>query len=179
MTRVVAENPAVTEFRQVLATGASEYGQQLIDHDEGDDGLFALARAREQAEAVRRADPNNLSNINALASILRGIGKARAKQGKTAEALDSLRQAVAVSERIAGEDNLSTYDLAWGSPSAAKSPDASSPPRAGTRRSHPGITPTGRWRSCGRPSIAAIGMSIGSNATRNSGRCGPARITGG
>ena len=114
MDRIVAENPAVTEFRRVLATGASELGQYLIDHDEIDAGLNALAKARDQAETVRRTNPNDVRNLNSLASIHRGIGKTRAKQGKTADALDSLRQAIAIGERIAAEDNLFTYDLACG-----------------------------------------------------------------
>ena len=41
----------------MLATGASELGQFLIDHDEIDAGLNALAKAREQAETVRRTEP--------------------------------------------------------------------------------------------------------------------------
>ena len=49
-----------------------------------------------------------------MASIHRGIGKSRAKQGKIADALDSLRQAIAIGERIASEDILFTYDLACG-----------------------------------------------------------------
>jgi len=114
MSRIVAENPAVTEFRRVLATGAAEFGQFLIDHGALDDGLSALAKAREQSEAVRRVNPNDVYNVNTLASIFRGIGKARAVQGQTAEALVSLRQAIATSERIADEDNLMAYDLACG-----------------------------------------------------------------
>ena len=114
MDRVVAENPAVTEFRRVLATGASELGQFLIDHDEIDAGLNAFAKARDQAETVRRTNPNDVRNLNTLASIHRGIGKTRAKQGKTADALASLREAIALGERIAAEDNLFTYDLACG-----------------------------------------------------------------
>ena len=114
MSRVVAENPAVTEFRRVLATGASELGQYLIDHDEIDAGLIALAKARDQAETVRRTNPNDVRNLNSLASIHRGIGKALAKQGKTADALRSLRQAIVLGERIAAEDSLFTYDLACG-----------------------------------------------------------------
>ena len=57
MSRIVAENPAVTEFRRVLATSASELGQYLIDHDEIDAGLNALAKARDQAETVRKDEP--------------------------------------------------------------------------------------------------------------------------
>ena len=49
MNRVVAENPAVTEFRAILASLASQSGQYLIDHDEVDAGLSALAKARDQA----------------------------------------------------------------------------------------------------------------------------------
>jgi hypothetical protein len=47
-----------------------------------------------------------------LASIVRGIGKARAKQGKSTEALESFREAIVLGQRIAVEDNLFTYDLA-------------------------------------------------------------------
>ena len=114
MDRLVAQNPAVTEFRRVLATSASELGQFLIDHEEVDAGLNALAKARVQAETVRRTNPNDVTNLNTLASIHRGIGKTLAKQGKTAEALGSLRQAIVLGERIAAEDSLFTYDLACG-----------------------------------------------------------------
>ena len=114
MNRVVAENPAVTEFRAILASLASQLGQYLIDHDEVDAGLSALAKARDQAETIRRTNPNDVRNLNSLASIHRGIGKSRAKQGKIADALDSLRQAIAIGERIVSEDSLFTYDLACG-----------------------------------------------------------------
>ncbi len=112
MDRLVAQNPAVTEFRRMLATAASELGQLLIDHDEIEAGLNALAKARDQAETVRTTSPNDVTNLNALASIHRGIGKALARQGKTVEALGSLRQAIGIGERIAAEDSLFTYDLA-------------------------------------------------------------------
>ena len=114
MSRVVAENPAVTEFRAILASLASQCGQYLIDHDEIEAGLIALAKARDQGETIRRTNPNDVRNLNSLASIHRGIGKSRAKQGKIADALDSLRQAIAIGERIASEDTLFTYDLACG-----------------------------------------------------------------
>ena len=39
MERIVAQNPAVTEFRGMLAASASELGQLLIDHDEIEAGL--------------------------------------------------------------------------------------------------------------------------------------------
>jgi tetratricopeptide (TPR) repeat protein len=112
MDRIVVENPAVTEFRRVLATSATELGQFLLDHDEIDAGFNALVKARDQAETVRKTSPNDVKNLFTLASILRGIGKTRARQGKTAEALDSLRQAIAISERIALENNVFAYDLA-------------------------------------------------------------------
>jgi eukaryotic-like serine/threonine-protein kinase len=112
--QIVAENPAVTEFRWALATSTCELGQHLIDHDEIDAGLNALTRARDQAETVRRTNPNDVRNLNTLASIHRGIGKTRAKQGKTALALESLREAIVLGERIAPGDNLFAYDLACG-----------------------------------------------------------------
>ncbi len=114
MSRVVFENPAVTEFRRVLATSAAELGQCLIDHDELDAGLLAFAKARDQAETVRRTNPNDVRNLNSLASIHRGIGKTLAKQGRTDDALASLHEAIVLGERIASEDNLFTYDLACG-----------------------------------------------------------------
>jgi serine/threonine protein kinase/tetratricopeptide (TPR) repeat protein len=114
MDRVVAENPAVTEFRRVLATSATELAENLIDHDEIDAGVSALAKARDQAATVQRTNPNDFRNLNALASIHRGIGKTRAKQGKITDALESLRQAISIGERIAIEDGLFTYDLACG-----------------------------------------------------------------
>ena len=114
MDRIVAENPAVSEYRRVLATASSELGGFLIDHDENDAGLKALARARDQAETLKKINPNDVRNLNTLAAIHRGIGKALAKQGKTALALQSLRDAIVLSERIAQQDNLYTYDLACG-----------------------------------------------------------------
>jgi tetratricopeptide (TPR) repeat protein len=114
MDGIVAENPAVTEFRRVLATCASTFGQYLIDHGETEAGLCALAKARAQAETVRRKNPDDVNNLNNLASVLRGIGKTHAIQGKTLEALDSLRQSIAISERIAAEAGAFTYDLACG-----------------------------------------------------------------
>jgi eukaryotic-like serine/threonine-protein kinase len=114
LERIVAENPAVNEFKRVLATAASELGQFLIDHDEIEAGLNALAKARDQAETVRATNPNYGTNLNALASIHRGIGKARAKQGNTALALQSLHEAIVLGERITAEDILYTYDLACG-----------------------------------------------------------------
>jgi tetratricopeptide (TPR) repeat protein len=114
MSRVVSENPAVTNFRRVLATSAEELGQALIDHDEIKAGLIAFSQARVQADTVRRTNPDDVRNLNSLASIHRGIGKTLAKQGKTADALASLRAAIVLGERIAAEDNLFTYDLACG-----------------------------------------------------------------
>ncbi len=112
MSRLVSENPAVIDFRRVLATSAAELGQGLVDHDEIDAGLAAFAQARDQSETVRRTNPNDVRNINTLASIYRGIGKTQAKQGKTADALASLHEAIVLGERIAAEDSLFTYDLA-------------------------------------------------------------------
>ena len=114
MGRLVAENPAVTDFRRVLATGAAELGQALIDHDEIDAGLIVFGKAREQAEMVRRTNPNDVRILNSLASIHRGIGKIYAKQGKTADAVASLHEAIVLGERIAAEDSLFAYDLACG-----------------------------------------------------------------
>ena len=110
MSRIVAENPAVTEFRRVLATGACEYGQHLIDHGEIDAGLNALDMALNHSEMVRTANQSDFLNLKTLASIHRGIGKTLATKGKPSEALDSLRQAIAIGERITGFD----YDLACG-----------------------------------------------------------------
>ena len=112
MDRVVAENPAVTEFRRLLALRTSELGEFLIDRDEIDAGLTALTKASEQVETVRGTNPDDVRNLYASVLVLRAIGKARAIRGKTNEALDSLRQAIAVGERIAGEDGLYTYQLA-------------------------------------------------------------------
>ncbi len=114
ISRIVADNPGVTEYRRALATSACEFGQQLIDHGETAAGLDALVRARDQSEIVRRKNPLDTANLNTFASIQRGIGKVRAIQGKFPEALDSLRQAIAIGEKIAGNDGLRTYDLACG-----------------------------------------------------------------
>jgi tetratricopeptide (TPR) repeat protein len=114
MERIVAENPAVNEYRRVLATSSAEYGECLIDHDEIEVGLNALAKAREHAEKVAKTNPNDVRNLNALAMILRGIGKTRAKQGKPVEAIETLREAIAIGDRIAGENHMFAYDLACG-----------------------------------------------------------------
>ncbi len=110
--RVVAENPAVVEYRRVLATTYAEVGQFLVDRDAIGEGLDCLNRAREQAETVRRSLPDNVSNLIALASVHRGIGKALGKQGKPAAGLESLKRAIAVVEGITRQDNLAAYDLA-------------------------------------------------------------------
>ncbi len=110
--RLVAENPSFTDYRRLRATGHSGFGQALVDHDEFDAALKLFARAREDAEIVRKAEPGNDLNANSLASIHRGMGKALTRQGHHAEALGSLRQAIAISERLSGGDSIYTYDLA-------------------------------------------------------------------
>jgi serine/threonine-protein kinase len=110
--RVVAENPAVTEYRRVLATSYVELGQFLIDRDALAEGLECFGRAREQAEVVLRSAPDDTHNLIALASIQRGIGKALGKQGKPDKGLEPLHRAVAILERIARQDSLASYDLA-------------------------------------------------------------------
>jgi eukaryotic-like serine/threonine-protein kinase len=110
--RVVAENPAVIEYRRVLATTSAELGQFLLDRNVLGEGLDRLGRAREQAEVVRQSLPDDINNLNTLASVERGIGKALGKQGKPAEGLASLSRAVAIGERIAGQQGLAAYDLA-------------------------------------------------------------------
>ncbi len=112
--QIVAENPAVTEFRRVLATSASEFGNILIDHNEFDAGLSYLGKARNHAETVRRTNPNDVINLNTAAAIDRGIGKTLALKGNTSEALDSLRRSIALSEQIADVDSSYAYDLACG-----------------------------------------------------------------
>ena len=114
MSSVVSENPAVTDFRRALATSAAELGQSLIDHDETEAGLVAFAKARDQSETVRKTNPDDVRNINTLASIHRGVGKIQGKQGKTANALASFHEAIVLGESIAAQDNLFTYDLACG-----------------------------------------------------------------
>ena len=177
MGRLVSQNPAVTEFRRVLATSASELGQFLIDHDEIDAGLKALAKAREQAETVRRTNPNDVTNLNALASIHRGIGKTLARQGKTAEALASLHEAIVLGERIAAEDNLFTYDLACGLAlyGEVAGRDQSGPDKDSNKNSlHYSDKAMAVF---GKPSTADGGRPIGRNATRNSVRYAPALIS--
>jgi serine/threonine-protein kinase len=110
--RVVAENPAVTDYRRVLATSYVDLGQFLIDRDALAEGMECFSRAREQAEVVQRALADNTQNLIALASIHRGIGKALGKQGKPAAGLESLRRAVTIGESVARKDNLAAYDLA-------------------------------------------------------------------
>ncbi len=112
MDRVVAENPAVTEFRRMLATQASELGDSHRP-DEIDAGLKALAKARDQVETVRRTNPNDVRNLYASVLILRGIGKARANAGE--DNRSSRSRSVRRSPSASGsptEDNLFTYQLA-------------------------------------------------------------------
>ena len=112
MERVVTENPAVSEYRRVLATSETELGQALVDHDEIDAGLAAFVLALEHAEIVRKKNSRDHINMNTLASIHRGMGKALGKQSNHASALGSLLQAVAIGEQIAVEDSLFAYDMA-------------------------------------------------------------------
>ena len=64
----------------MLATTLAELGQFLVDRNALEEGLDRLGRAREQAEVVRRSVPDDPSNLNTLASVYRGIGKALGKQ---------------------------------------------------------------------------------------------------
>src|SRR5262249_33152404 len=100
--------------RRVAATSSAEFGEYLIDRDELEAGVNALARAREHAEMVRKTNPNDGRNLNSLAMILRGIGKTRAKQRRFGEALESLGQSIAIGERISGDNHMFAYDLACG-----------------------------------------------------------------
>ena len=63
MDRLVAQNPAVTEFRRVLATAASELGQLLIDHDEIEAGL-----APSPGHAIKRRRSERRTRMTAPAS---------------------------------------------------------------------------------------------------------------
>ena len=156
MARVVSDNPAVTEYRRAPATGACEFGQQLIDNDEPVAGLNALERARDQSEMVKRMNPSDIMNLNTLASIHRGIGKVRSIQGKSTEALDSLRQAIAIGEQIAVSDGLLTYDLACGLALYARS--AVCPARPGEDSNNPSQQYSDKAMDvCGKPSIVASG----------------------
>jgi serine/threonine-protein kinase len=112
IARVVADNPAVTEYRRVLATSHAELGQFLIDWDALAEGLECFGRAREQAEVVQRVVPDDTTNLQVLASIHRGIGKVLGKQGKPTAGLESLHRAMAILERIARQDSLAAYDMA-------------------------------------------------------------------
>lgn len=110
--RVVAENPAVVEHRRVLGTSYVEFGQFLIDRDALAEGLDCLKRAGEHAELVRRSLPDDLSNLVALASVHRGIGKVLLKQGQAASGLESMERAVVIGEAIARRGTVPAYDFA-------------------------------------------------------------------
>ena len=112
IAQVVVENPAVIEYRRVLATSNEELGQELVDQGKLAEGLQGFTQAREQAEIVQRSIPEDTNNLVTLASIHRGIGKALGKQGKPAEGLASLDRAVAIGERIERRDSVAAYDLA-------------------------------------------------------------------
>ena len=126
----------------------------------------------------RRTNPNDVRNLNALASIHRGIGKTLAKQGKTADALDSLRQAIVLGERIAAEDNLFTYDLACGLALYGEfvGRDRSAPDKDSNNNSQH-YSDKAMDGSCGKPSTEDGGRPIGQSAIRNSARSGPDPIS--
>ena len=112
-------------------------------------------------------------NLKTLASIHRGIGKTLATKGKSSEALDSLRQAIAIGERITGFD----YDLACGLALYSEVVGMFRLFQAVDQTIRQNGTPTRRCSSCSKPSTAGTEKSIGSSATRNSVPCTPALIS--
>ena len=148
MNRVVAENPAVTEFRAILASLASQSGQYLIDHDEVDAGLSALAKARDQGETIRRTNPNDVRNLNSLASIHRGIAKSRASRGRLPmHLIRFVRRSPSASELSARTVFL---PMTWPVDlhSTVNSSVETSPAWKRTRTTIPSVTLTRRWRFC-------------------------------
>ena len=98
----------------MLATSPAELGQYLIDHDEIDAGLNALAKAREQAEMVRRTNPNDVRNLNSLAIDPSWDRQDTCETRKDSRSPRLLRQAIAIGERIVGRRHMFAYDLACG-----------------------------------------------------------------
>ena len=112
MDKVTTENPLDNVFRRFAARSFAEYAQALVDGDHLELAKQALARAQEHAEVLQKENPKDISNLSTLSSVHRNLGKILGKQGKPAEAMDELRKALAIDERIAPERAVHRYDLA-------------------------------------------------------------------
>jgi serine/threonine protein kinase len=112
MDKLTTENPLDNDFRRLAARSFAEYAQALVDGDRLELATQALARAQEHAEVVQKENPKDIGNSSALSSVHRNLGKILGKQGKPAEAMDELRKALAIDERIAPERAVHRYDLA-------------------------------------------------------------------
>jgi serine/threonine protein kinase len=112
LDKVALENPVDINLRRMAAEGISTYGELLVDEDRLESAKQALAKAQEHAEIVLKDNPKNVRTLSALSAIHRNRGKILGKQGKPAEALDELRRAVAIDERIAPEGAVLHYNLA-------------------------------------------------------------------
>ena len=110
--KLTIENPFDIDLRRLAARSFAEYAQALVDDDRLEPAMQALARAQEHAEIVQKENAEDLVNLGALSSIHRNRGKILGKQGKPAEALQELRDAVEIDERIAAEAAMYRYDLA-------------------------------------------------------------------
>ncbi len=110
--KLTIENPLEIDLRRLAARSFSEYAQALVDANHLELGKQALARAQEHAEMVRKENPRDLRNLSALSSIHRTAGKVLDKQGKSAEAMQEVLEALQIDEGIASELPLFRYDLA-------------------------------------------------------------------
>ncbi len=112
MEKLTTENPLDIDLRRLTARSFSEYAQALVDTNELELGKQALARAQEHSEMVRKENPKDLRNLSALSSIHRTAGKVLDKQGKSADAMREVLEALEIDEGIASEAPLFRYDLA-------------------------------------------------------------------
>jgi tetratricopeptide (TPR) repeat protein len=110
--KVATENPLDIDFRRLAARSFAEYAQMLVDEECLEPAKRALAKVQEHGDMVQKDNPKNVYNLSALSSMHRNRGKILAKQGNPTEALQELRNAVVIDERIAPEGAMHRYDLA-------------------------------------------------------------------
>src|SRR5262249_8267487 len=110
--KLTTENPSDIGIRRLAAGSFAEYAQASVDTDQLDTAKRALAKAQAHAEVVTKDNPKDLRTLSALSSIHRNRGKILGKQGKPADALQELREAVLIDEQIASERAVHRYDLA-------------------------------------------------------------------
>jgi eukaryotic-like serine/threonine-protein kinase len=108
--QLVKENPTVVEYRERLILNYIDLGHFLLQTG-GEDAEARLLF--ENALELGKKLPDGSPAYFTYASIHRGLGKLLRKQGRTAEALRALQEAVRIGETgPGGEKPLTTYELA-------------------------------------------------------------------